>query len=156
MIFDTLQAQMNKERMNAAQYAAFAACLDAANWPGFAAWMRKASADELVHASKFEAYLIDRNQTPVYEALDKPNALDGAQPVSFFQAALILEQMNTASILAIDAEAEAVDDCQTEVFLIDWIAEQTRSEREITDALLELRRVDATGLLMLDREYASK
>jgi ferritin len=153
MIFDTLQAQMNKERQNAAQYDAFAAVLSAANWPGFAAWMQHAADDERVHYGKFRDYLIDRNQTPALTALEQPANKNGAQPIPLFEAALALEQENTASILAIDAEAETVDDCQTETWLIWAIEEQTRSERELTDALLELRRVDATGLLMLDREY---
>ena len=156
MIFDTLQAQMNKERMNAAQYDAFAAALSAGNWPGFAAWMQHAADDERVHYGKFRDYIIDRNNTPILTELPAPASKNGAQPVPFFEAALALEQENTASILAIDAEAETVDDGQTETWLIWAIDEQTRSEREITDALLELRRVDATGLLILDREYGER
>ena len=129
MIFDELQAQYNKERQNHAQYFAFAQCLEAANWPGFAAWMRHAAADELTHAEKFAGYLIDRNQTPRTDALPAPRMLDGNDPIPFFAAALELERENTRSILALDATADESMDGQTEVFLIWFIGEQTESER---------------------------
>ena len=155
-IFDDLQAQMNKERGNAAQYDAFAAALSAANWPGFSAWMQHAADDERTHYGKFRDCLIDRNQTPVLTGLAAPQILDGNDPILFFEAALALEKANTQSILALDDASEEDNEGQTEVALIWAIEEQTRSERELIDALLELKRVDATGLLFLDREYGEK
>jgi len=152
--FDALQDQYNKERMNEQVYAAFSAALEAANWPGFAAWMLSASADERDHSKKFRDYLIDRNQSPALSALAAPPLMDGNDPRPFFQAALNLERENTASITALEELAETLDDDQTEMFLIWAIEEQTKSERELVDALLELNRADNTGLLMLDREYA--
>ena len=152
---DALQAQMNKERVNHAQYAAFAAELEAANWPGFAEWMRKASEDEWNHHKKFRDHLIDRNQVPVYTALPAPVSIATAEnPFPFFEAALQLEQDNTASILALDALAES--DVQTKVWLIWAVEEQTLSERELTDSLLEMRRARGSGMLILDREYGEK
>ena len=153
-IFDELQLQYNRERQNAAQYSTYAASLEAANWPGFAAWMRKSAQDEQAHAEKFAGYLIDRNQTPRLDALDAPAPLDGNFPVPMFDAALQLERGNTARILAIRELAEAEADGQTSVFLIWAIQEQTGSEREIVDRLLELRRAEgnAAAMLLLDRE----
>jgi ferritin len=153
-LIDSLQSQMNKERMNNAQYSAFAAALDAANWPGYSHFMQKASEDEATHAKKFQDFLIDRNQVPIYSALSAPIPLAGDNPIPFFESALLLEQENTISILAIDAIAES--DPQTEVWLIWAIEEQTNSERELTDCLLELRRCKGSGLLILDREYLEK
>ncbi len=151
--FDALNDQMNKERQNAAAYDAFAAALLAANWPGFAAWMSHAADDERSHYAKFRDYLIDRNQTPRLAALMEPATMDGSDPRPFFRMALELEQSNTASIKAVEDLAESLDDDQTEMFLIWAIEEQTRSERDLVDRILELSRVDATGLLILDREY---
>jgi ferritin len=154
---DLLQEQFNKERMNAQVYESFANCLESYNWPGFAAWMRKASADELTHAARFAGYLIDRNQKPISTALEAPPEMSGDNPLPFFQAALQLEQENTKSILAIEDQSDAEDDEQTDVFLYSWaIAEQTRSERELVDALLELNRVGPDGLIILDREYGER
>ena len=154
---DLLQEQFNKERMNAQVYESFANCLESYNWPGFAAWMRKAAADELTHADKFAGYLIDRNQTPRSTALYAPPEMTGENPIPFFQAALLLEQENTKSILAIEDQSDAEDDEQTDVFLYSWaIAEQTSSERELVDALLELHRVGPDGLIILDREYGER
>ena len=155
-VLQALQDQMNKERMNAQQYAALAGYLDAENWPGFSKWMLKASEDELTHFHKFESYLIDRNAAPFYTALDVPIRLDGSVPLPLFEAALKLEQENTVSILALDELADEDMDEQTDTFLIWAIDEQTKSERELVDAILELGRVDATGLLILDREYGEK
>jgi ferritin len=154
VLADALQAQMNKERGNHAQYAAFAASLKAANWPGYAHFMGKSSNDEWTHAQKFEDFLVDRNQVPKYSDLVEPMQMDGENPIPFFEASLSLEQKNTASILAILDLSK--DDAQTRVWLIWAIEEQTNSERELTDSLLELRRCRGSGLLILDREYAEK
>lgn len=154
---ELLQAQHTKELQNSAVYWAFANALEAANWPGFAAWMRKASADEKVHAGKFADYLIDRNETPVTGPLQAPPVMDGNNPAPFFQAALNLEKENTASILAIEDASDEEDDEMTDAWLYSWaFAEQQKSERELVDALLELVRVGPDGLLILDREYGEK
>lgn len=155
-IFDALQAQYNKERMNEQVYASFASALEAANWPGFAAWFADQSAQERGHSQKFRDFLIDRNQVPQLTALDAPLTFDGNAPLQFFQAALDLEKQNTRSILDLEELAESLDDGQTEDWIIWAIQEQTESERALVDALLELGRVDATGMLMLDREYGEK
>lgn len=154
--FDALNDQFNKERMNEQVYAAFAAALEASNWPGFAAYMLDQSAQERGHSKKFRDYLIDRNQMPVLKELAAPLLMDGSDPRPFFQAALDLERENTTSIKALEELAEALDDDQTELWLIWAIDEQTASEREFVDSILELNRVDNTGLLMLDREYGEK
>jgi ferritin len=79
--------------------------------------------------------------------------MDGNDPIPFFQAALDLERANTASILDLLADSDG----QSADFLYSWaIAEQTRSERELVDALLELKRVGPDGLLILDRQYGEK
>jgi ferritin len=152
-VFDALQTQYNKERSNAAQYHASAASLEAANWPGFAKYFDDAAADEQSHSKLFRDYLIDRNQVPMLTALPAPMMIDGNTPLAHFQAALSLEKENTATITALEELAESLDDDQTETFLIPLINEQTKSERELVDAILEIGRVGADGLLILDREY---
>jgi ferritin len=154
--FDALQEQYNKERMNEQVYASFAAVLEAANWPGFSAWFADQSSQERDHSKKFRDYLIDRNQVPMLTALDAPRSFDGNDPRPLFQAALNLERENTASILALEELAESLDDGQTEDWIIWAVNEQTASERELVDAILEINRVDNTGLLILDREYGEK
>jgi ferritin len=154
--FDALQKQMNQERFNAAQYDAFAAALSASNWPGFSAYFEKQAEQERGHFGKFRDYLIDRNQIPALDAIKAPMPIDGGQPLPFFQSALNLERENTALILAAEELAESLDDGQTEDWIIWAVNEQTDSERELVDAILEIGRMDNTGLLILDREYASK
>ena len=162
MDFNLVQNQMNRERANNAAYAAFAAALEDENWPGFAAWMAKAAADEWSHYLKFRDYLIDRLQKPVLAALEAPPNMDASNPVPLFRAALELERENTKSIVALNAMSEAgeddIEDALFETWLIWGLDEQRNSERELTDAVLELSRVenDPAGLLALDREYQEK
>lgn len=145
---------MNKERMNAAQYDAFSDALDAQNWTGFAKWMRKSADEERGHYQKFADYLISRNFTPSHDALVAPKKLDGENPLPLFQAALMLEEENTASINAI-MEAADIDE-QTKALLYGFfIPEQTSSVRDLFDRVLEMSRVvgDFAGLLILDEKY---
>jgi ferritin len=154
MSLKQINAQMNKERQNSAQYAAFADALESVNWPGFAAWMRKSAAEELEHYCKFSDYLIDRNFTPIHTALDAPQKLDGEKPLPIFEAALALEVENTKTILSLEEAADNEKDGQTCAFLYTWaIPEQTSSVRDLTDRVKELSRQEAAGLLLLDREY---
>ncbi len=154
MNISSLNDQMNKERMNAAQYDAFSDALESANWPGFAKWMRRAADEEREHYQKFAAYLIDRNFNPLHADLAAPEKMDGDNPLPLFQAALKLEQDNTDSINAL--VLEFADDPQTIALLYNFfVPEQTRSVRDLFDRVLEIRRVtgNPAGMLTLDREY---
>lgn len=153
MIQEKLNEQMNKERQNSAQYAAFAAALEAAGWHGFAAWMERASGEEAEHYKRFRDHLIDLNYIPMLSALEAPvNA--GNAPLALFEAALQLERDNTASIIALEEVADTEDDEQTESMLYNWaIPEQTKSVRDLVDRVMELSRVGADGLIILDERY---
>lgn len=154
MILEELNKQMNKERANAAQYAAFATALEAENWSGFAAWMENASNEEMEHYHKFRDHLIALNVRPVLSMLEAPALMDGGNPLPLFQAALQLERDNTDAIIALEKMANEEGDCQTESLLYNWaIPEQTKSVRDLVDRVLEMSRQDAAGLFILDREY---
>lgn len=144
--------QMNKERMNAAQYDSFADAFESANWPGFAKWMRQSANEEREHYQKFADYLIARNFNPIHTSLAVPEKLDGDSPLSIFQSALKLEEENTDSINALMPDADE----QTKALLYGFfIPEQTKSVRDLFDRVLEMKRVenDPAGMLALDREY---
>jgi ferritin len=154
-----LQDQLTLERTNAAYYRSMADALEAVNWAGSAAWMRKASNDEQGHADRVAAYIVDRNGQPVYGQIDEIPELSGDDLFQYFQAALAREKDTTASIVALYVSA----DVQTQAFLMapgdDWpgfIAEQTQSEREIVDILQELGRLDKSGWKLVDQELGKK
>jgi ferritin len=155
MIQQSLNAQMNKERLNHATYRAMSCNLESVNWSGSARWMKHASDEEQEHSDKFAAYLIDRNWLVQYDQLPPPVVPMGDDLVAYFTAALGLEQENTESIKTLYFQAENEEDPQTCAWLIWAIEEQTRSERELVDILLELQRVDKTGWTLLDAKYGA-
>lgn len=147
-----LQAELTRERQNAAVYGAMGASLSAVNWPGSAAFMRKSAGEEMEHARKFEDYLIDRGAFPEYGPLQECACLDSVDLVEYFAVALEVEQATTKAILAICKLADEKDE-MTEQFLLWFIEEQRRSERDLVDTLQELERYDgsAVGYKLFDR-----
>ena len=151
---DALQAQLNVERLNSAIYRAMSLALENANWPGTAAHFAHASQDEQGHADKIAGYLIDRNTQPLYAALPLPTVTT-PDLLPCFQAAMEREQLTSAAIDQLAAQAESEGDRATCIFLQWFVMEQIESEREYTDKLLEVSRAqgDTAALLFLDREY---
>jgi ferritin len=161
-VMDALQAQFTLERTNAAYYDAMGDALEAVNWKGSAAWMHRNAEDERSHAYRLAAYILDQNGQPAYQALEEIPDLSGDDLPQYFNAALAREEGATAHLKEMYALAVEEDDAQTVAFLLNpghhhwpgFLAEQTRSEREITDILLELERLDATGWKLVDRELS--
>jgi ferritin len=149
---DALQEQFNRERANREAYRVMADNLESVNWEGAAKFMRDASNEEAAHADKFGAYLIDRNQVPRYDALPAPLVVSGDDLLQYFDAALTLEVTNTEQIKELHYAAEQAEDMQTCVFLIWAIEEQTKSERELQDIILMLRRLDNNGRVVFDEK----
>ena len=151
-VLTALQAELTRERQNAAIYDALAASLNAVNWPGSAAFLAKSAGEEREHAQKFSDYIVDRNALPQYGALEICPALDGDDLVEYFQAALETEQGTTAAINTLFRLADDRADAQTEIFLHFFVDEQTDSERVLYDFLLELRRYagDPDGYKLFD------
>jgi len=152
-MLNALQTQLTLERTNAAIYDSLSACLDAVNWPGSAAFMKKSAKDERTHADKFAGFIVDRNETPVYSDLPICPMIQDDDLVLYFQAALGREQLTTQAINDLFDKACELDDPQTCIFLHWFILEQTASERELTDCLLELKRSTNDGRLILDERY---
>jgi len=150
-LLTALQDQFNMERQNAAIYDALAAQLDAVHWPGASAWMKRAADEERQHADKFSGYIVDRNGVPQFAGLVPvvaPQETDDL--VLFFDAAMGREQLTTEAIKALHVLADEAEDPQTCAFLIWFLEEQTKSEREITDILLMLNRLDNNGRVVFD------
>lgn len=148
-----LQKQFNKERFNSAQYAALSAALSFRNWTGAAKYMMDNSEDELSHANKFADYMTDRGIMPVLEIVEKPIALNEDNYLLAFQHALDLEQATTEAINQLFFICESSEDPQTEQFLLWFLEEQTKSERELSDHIMMIERLDDNGLLVFDSKF---
>ena len=159
-ILKMLQDQFNMERQNAAVYDCLSACLEAVNWEGSAAWMKRNANDERGHADRVSGYIIDINKMPeFFPLLPITDNSDGENLPAYFTAALNREMLTTAHLTILFNEASKMGDAQTIAFLLQqagdfpgFLAEQTKSEREITDILLSLNRLDKTGWQVFDQE----
>ena len=152
-LLTALQEQLTTERTNAAIYRNLAACLEAAVWPGSAKWMLNASNEEQSHADRIAAYIIDRGGIPWYAEIPAQSVII-AEMLPCFAAALEVEQATTEKLKVLYYIAEAGEDPQTMQVLWWYLAEQTESERVLTDILTEIQRADCSAaLLILDREY---
>lgn len=157
VVADSLNRQITNERNNSAMYAALANRLEFSNLPGMASHMRTASADELTHAQKFTDYLIDRNVYPVIAPLDAATPPDGQMLVIgtlCFAAALQREIQTTEQIKTLYDISEQADDQQTCQFLLWFLDEQTKSEREYVElvARLQFAQGCAAAILQIDHE----
>ena len=149
-LITALQNQLTLERQNAAAYRALADSAANVNWPGTENFMRQASSEEQEHADKVAAYLVDRGVRPLYGPLAGEAGLEIDNLPTYYAAALNVERVTTAALVDLREIAEDQDDPQTCTFLIPLLDEQTQAERELTDALLTLNRVDYTGWLVFD------
>lgn len=137
------------------EYLAMSVWLAANDLPGFATWMRKQSADELLHAQKFIDHMVDRDQKAVLPGV--------AQPPSAWKSVEALcthvlqnEQAVTASINELYAMADAAKD-RPAIVLLQWFVNEQMEEEAAARAILGRIRLGGTtgvGLLMIDQELA--
>ena len=160
-----INSQFTAERANEQAYRALQASAEAVNRPGASAFFAHAADEEQQHAERVKAYIIDRNETPVFEALPAITPIDGKDYAGMFHKALELEQANTARLNALWVEADDTSpDPQTVAWLTnpegkDWpgfIAEQTISERELVDLLAKIERIGPDGLETFDQWLLEK
>lgn len=162
-LLDLLQEQLNVERGNHSFYLAMSWALEAAQWPGCAAFLAKAAGEELEHSHKIARFIIDRSSPddrtrPEYGAIQAPEIPGDYMPLDYFQAAYEAERANTERLTELQLKAEEVKDRQAYNFLDWFLNEQTASEGELSDIITELQRAgsDIAALQMLDEKYAEQ
>jgi len=149
---------LTTERTNEAYYRALSSAADVVNRPGACAYFARNADDERDHARRVGDYLVDRGEVPAYDTLPVITAFNGNDYAGLFRAALTREQITTAllSALWLSADDESPDP-QTVAFVTNpdgdfpgFLAEQTMSEREITDHLIKITRLSEDGLEVFD------
>lgn len=156
-IQDALNQQINQEMNAAYNYLAAFAWLQNDNLEGFADWMMVQRTEELAHASKLIAYLLDRGGSLDLAALDKPQG-KFKNVMEVFKAALKSEQTNTQMIHELYQLALDEKDFATQSFLLWFINEQVEEEKTMNDAigLLEHAGDDRSALLVLNQQFGSR
>jgi ferritin len=152
-----INQQINHEMSAAYSYLAMVVYLEQSNLSGFASWMRKQHAEELTHASKLFQYLLDRGGAVELEAIAKPHT--GYSSVAdVFEAALKMEQQNTASINELYGLAKDLNDYAT-LSHLQWFIDEQVEEEKLMDETLGLIRFagdNKSALLTLNSEMAKR
>jgi ferritin len=141
-----LQNEVTLERTNSAVYRQMADELDNMGWGGSAKFMRKSSDDETGHADKFASLLVDRNITPIYDAIRKIDPVNRELP-NYFKNAYAAEQKTTAAIEEIYKTAHDEGEFLVTQFLQYFLEEQRTSEREVWDIIQMLEASDEWRLI---------
>ncbi len=156
-IQDAFNKQINAETYSAYMYWSMAACFEAMNLQGFAAWMKAQAQEEMTHAAKFFEFICERGGRVQLEAIDgPPTDWDSAQAI--FEETYKHEQKVTALINSLVDLAAQEKDHAASAFLQWFVTEQVEEEANASGILEKLKLVgDAPGgLFMLDRELGAR
>lgn len=137
------------------EYLAMSIWLAENDLPGFAAWMRQQSSDELLHARKFVDHLVERDQKVVLPAVAQP-PMTWESAEALCSHVLANEQAVTASINELYALAESTKD-RPAVILLQWFVNEQMEEEASARAILGRIRLGGktgVGMLMIDQELA--
>lgn len=152
-ILDALNAQINAELHAFYTYLSMSAYFTAENFPGFAAWMRHHSDEEMVHAMKLYDFINDRRGAVKLTAIGNPRT-EWANPLEVFEDALKHEQHVTALINNLVKLAREEGDYATDSFL-QWFVDEQVEEESIVDAKIQdLRHIgdSRSALFLIDRD----
>jgi ferritin len=150
---DALNTQINAELHAFYTYLSMSAYFESEGYPGFAAWMRHHSDEEMVHAMKIYDYIIDRRSSVKLKAISEPRT-EWSRPLEVLEDALKHEQHVTKLINDLVALARDERDYATDSFL-QWFVDEQVEEEQIVDAIIQdLEHIGdfGPGLYMLDRE----
>lgn len=154
---EAIEEQIKHEFYSAYVYLSMAGSFEAANFPGFAHWMREQSREELEHAMKFFDFLLDRGESVQLQALDAP-PYAFRSPLDTFEQALEHEKEITGRINDLYELATRENDYPAKV-LLDWfVTEQVEEEKTATEIVERLRLAgdDGAALLLLDSELGNR
>jgi len=154
---DAINEQINKEMYSSYLYLSMAAHFEAATLPGFAHWMRIQAGEEQEHAMKLYDHLLERGGTVELKGIAAPpSTWSGTLEIA--REVLNHEEQVTASIHAVYETALAEKDYAAQVLLHWFINEQVEEERNASEIVRQLQRVEAreTAVLMLDHRLSKR
>ena len=146
-----LQRQLNQELGASYNYRALSFWCESQNLKGFARYFDKQAAEELRHANKIAAHLLDRSVVPETAALPAPRS----RFKSLLEVALhaqAMEQTNTQGINQVYDAALSSKDYPAQVLMHWFIQEQVEEEQWTTEMVERVREATSpAGLWALDR-----
>ncbi len=154
---DAVNEQINAELYSAYLYLSMSACFEVQGLPGFANWMKIQTQEEIAHAMKFYAYVIERMGRVELKAIDGP-PLEWKTPLEAFEAALAHEQKVTGLINKLIDLAIEENDHAARGFL-QWFVDEQVEEEASADSIVQKIKLAANApgaLFMLDKEMAGR
>lgn len=154
---EAINNQIHHEFHSAYIYLSMSAYMEAANFPGFANWMRQQAKEEVNHAMKLFDYVNDRNGRVILKTLEQPPT-DFKSVLATFEQAFEHEKKVTQMIHNLYELATRENDYATQVALQWFITEQVEEEATAMSVVdrLKIAGNDGAGLLLLDRELGSR
>ncbi len=154
-LHERLNGHLRHEFEAAHRYLAMALWFERVDLPGFGAWLRGQSSDELAHAHRIIDHLADRDLlVRIPELSAQPTEWESAEAA--VAAILESEQAVTRAIESLYDLSEKTHDRAASIMLQWFINEQVEEENVARTLLGRLRLVDGdgVGLLMIDQELA--
>jgi ferritin len=155
-ILQALEKQADHERFASAAYLAMSHWCEANDYSGFASFFKQQSGEETEHADRIYKHLLDRDQVPTLGGLPAPKVSYGSL-VELAEAALALEQKNTAGIHAAYKAALEASDYPAQVLLHWFIGEQVEEEAWADKMVGKTKAATCAGALTyLDRHIVKE
>ncbi len=154
---DAINKQIGIELQSAYAYLGMAARMDLLSFPGMAQWLRSQWEEEIIHATKFMDFMLQRDAEVELGGLKKPT-VNFDTPLKAFELVLKHEQSVTKSIHALYDLAVKETDFPLQSLLQWYIDEQVEEEDSARQAIDALRLAgdSGPGLLMIDREMGKR
>ncbi len=146
-----LNRQFNQELSAAHSYRALSLWCDDQNFKGFARYFAKQAGEELIHAGRMTAHLIDRGELPETSAIAAPKC-NFKSLLEAAQHAQAMEIDNTKGIHSVYEAALAAKDYPAQVFMQWFVNEQVEEEAWCLEMVERVEKANcAGGLSDLDR-----
>jgi ferritin len=151
-----LNAQLNFELYSAYVYLAMSAHADNIGLKGFSNWFNAQYQEEMMHATKFFNYIMDRSVVEL-ETIEKPRK-EYKDALEMFEETLKHEQEVTARINDLASLAIDEKDHATNTFLQWFINEQVEEESTVKEIIDKLKLAGGTGsgLFMINSELSTR
>ncbi len=156
-LLDNMNEQYNFELESAYIYKAMALWCEINNWDGYAHFYYMQEEEELMHADKFRAYLLEVGYPVKLKAIGEPQS-EFKSLQETFEIAYNHEKIVTSRIRKLYKEAREVDDFASESFISWFVTEQVEEEDNFSGYIERLKRIngDISGLYILNNELSQR
>lgn len=156
-IEDALNAQINEELFSAYLYQAMSAHFAAENLAGMSQWFGVQAGEELGHAKKLYAYILERGGRVILAAINAPQTT-WESPEKAFSAAYEHEKHITGCINSLYDLSHEEKDHATTVMLQWFVTEQVEEEANVYSIVEKLKIINnnTNGIFMIDSKLGKR